>query len=107
MDSPAPATLSGHAVQTSPRGRTLLLSSETLIALEERAGRQVATEEDVLVLMDRLSSVKLGGIHLPWNPAALAELKYHAQKRGKTPELLLREIIRKLSPEILTHLSLV
>ena len=89
------------------RGRTLLLSEDTLRELEARAGRQISSEADVLLLMDRLSSVKIGGLNLEWNPAALSELKYRAQKRGKTPEQLLREIIRKLSPEILTHVSLV
>ncbi len=49
----------------------------------------------------------LGEIVLPFNPAALSELKYRAQKRGKTPEALLREVIKKLSPEILLHVSLV
>lgn len=49
---------------------------------------------------DRLGSVRIGDIRIPFTPGQLTELQHRAQKRGRTVEAELRAVVARIEEEL-------
>lgn len=58
------------------------------------------TAASILAGIDRLASVRIGDIRLPFTPGQLAELQHRAQKRGRTVEAEMRAVVARIEEEI-------
>lgn len=50
--------------------------------------------------IDRLASIAIGDIRLPFTPGQLAELQHRAAKRGRTVEQEMRAVVSRIEEEL-------
>jgi hypothetical protein len=79
----------------------LHLSPAVCNAIEEITG--LGTTRDatqLLAAIDRLASMRIGDIRIPFTPGQLAELQHRAQKRGRTIEQEMKAAVARIEDEI-------
>ena len=54
----------------------------------------------LLAAIDRLASIKIGDIRIPFTPGQLAELQHRAQKRGRTVEAEMKAVVARIEDEL-------
>jgi hypothetical protein len=54
----------------------------------------------LLAAVERLASVRIGDIRIPFTPGQLAELSHRAQKRGRTVEAELRAVVARIEDDL-------
>jgi hypothetical protein len=59
-----------------------------------------ATAASILAAIDRLASVRIGDIRIPFTPGQLAELQHRAAKRGRTVEAEMRAVVARIEDEL-------
>lgn len=79
----------------------LLLSPAECNALEELTGLGTTrTAVELLRGVERLASIKIGDIRLPFTPGQLAELQHRAMKRGHSVEQEMRAVVARIEDEL-------
>lgn len=69
--------------------------------LEEIVGLGATRSAESLVLaVDRLASMRIGDIRIPFTPGQLSELQHRAQKRGRTVEAEMKAVVDRIQDEI-------
>ena len=58
------------------------------------------TAASILTAIDRLASVRIGDIRIPFTPGQLAELQHRAGKRGRTVEAEMRAVVARIEDEL-------
>lgn len=58
------------------------------------------TGATLLTAVDRLASLRIGDIRLPFTPGQLAELQHRAAKRGRTVEAEMRAVVARIENEL-------
>jgi hypothetical protein len=56
--------------------------------------------EFLTIAVERLASMKVGDIRIPFTPGQLAELQYRAQKRGRTIEAEMKAVVDRIQDEL-------
>jgi len=69
--------------------------------LEETTGfASTRTVEEFLRAVERLASITIGDIRIPFTPGQLAELKHRAAKRGRTVEVEMQAVVDRIRDEL-------
>lgn len=55
---------------------------------------------DLVRTIDRLASIRIGDIRIPFTPGQLAELQHRASKRGRTVEQEMRAVVARIEEEL-------
>ena len=58
------------------------------------------TAASMLAAIDRLASVRIGDIRIPFTPGQLAELQHRAAKRGRTVDAEMRAVVARVEDEL-------
>jgi hypothetical protein len=58
------------------------------------------TAASILTAIDRLASVRIGDIRIPFTPGQLAELQYRAGKRGRSVEAEMQAVVARVEHEL-------
>jgi hypothetical protein len=58
------------------------------------------TATSILTAIDRLASLRIGEIQLPFTPGQLSELQYRALKRGRTVEAEMQAVVARVKDEL-------
>jgi hypothetical protein len=58
------------------------------------------TPQHLLAAVERLASIKIGDIRLPFTPGQLAELQHRAAKRGHSVEAEMRAVVARIEDEL-------
>lgn len=83
------------------RAPGLQLSRTEVSTLEAVLGVSVPlTPSSLLTAVERLASMKIGDIRIPFTPGQLAELQHRAQKRGRTIEAEMRAVVARIEQEL-------
>ena len=89
-----------YAYEEIPQG-ALLLGVRDCNALDEVLGLGATQNADRLVAaVNRLASIKVGDIRIPFTPGQLAELQHRAQKRGRTLEAEMKAVVARIEDEL-------
>jgi hypothetical protein len=89
----------GEGPAAPPAG--LLLDAITCRQLDDQLGIGATLTATALVkAVDRLGSMRIGDIRIPFTPGQLAELQHRAQKRGRTVEAEMRAVVARIEEEI-------
>ena len=83
-----------------PLGKDHLQQIEHLLG-----GGQIKTPQDLVDRVRSYASIRLGGITLDLSPAQKAEITHRAEKRGLTPEAVIREMVDIVLEEIFTSVT--
>lgn len=51
-------------------------------------------------MIERLASIKIGDIRIPFTPGQLSELQHRASKRGHTVEQEMRAVVARIEDEL-------
>jgi hypothetical protein len=79
----------------------LLLSRAECNAIEETTGiGTTRTGGELQKAVERLASMKIGDIRIPFTPGQLSELAHRAQKRGRTVEAEMKAAVARIEEEI-------
>jgi hypothetical protein len=54
----------------------------------------------ILTAIDRLASIRIGEIRIPFTPGQMAELQHRATKRGRTVEAEMRAVVARIEDEL-------
>lgn len=85
----------------SPINGSLLLSQPDCQRLEDTLGLGATqTVETLVKAVERLASMKIGDIRIPFTPGQLAELQHRASKRGRTVEAEMRAVVARIEDEL-------
>lgn len=77
------------------------LSSVECDRLAELLGLSTAvTGASLITAIDRLASVRIGDIRIPFTPGQLAELQHRAAKRGRTVDAEMRAVVARIENEL-------
>ena len=77
------------------------LSSVECDRLAELLGLSTAvTGASLLAAIDRLASVRIGDIRIPFTPGQLAELQHRAAKRGRSVDAEMRAVVARIENEL-------
>ena len=69
--------------------------------LEETTGLGTTrTGPELVRAVERLASMKIGDIRIPFTPGQLAELQHRAHKRGRSLEEEMRAVVRRIEDEL-------
>jgi hypothetical protein len=80
---------------------SLVLDAQTCRQLDDILGLGATLSATHLVkAVDRLGSMRIGDIRIPFTPGQLAELQHRAQKRGRTVEAEMRAVVARIEEEI-------
>lgn len=80
--------------------RLLVVTGADLQALEQTlGGGALATGADLLARVHRWAGITIGDIRLQFSPAQLAEIAHRAEKQGRSPETIVREIVSQMEHE--------
>jgi hypothetical protein len=80
---------------------TLVLSPADVRQLDELLGLGATVSGERLVqAIERLASIKVGDIRIPFTPGQLAELSHRAQKRGRTVDAEMRAVVARIEDEL-------
>ena len=86
------------AVTTAPG---LTLTPVELARLETLLGASAPlTPATLYVAVDRLASMRIGDIRIPFTPGQLAELQHRAHKRGRTVEAEMQAVVARIQDEL-------
>jgi hypothetical protein len=79
----------------------LQLTPADCARLEEICGLgSTRTPEALVLAIDRLASLRIGDIRLPFTPGQLSELQHRAAKRGRTVEAEMKAAVDRIQDEI-------
>jgi hypothetical protein len=79
----------------------LHLAPTEVAALEELLGVSMPlTPSSLRTAIERLASVRIGDIRIPFTPGQLAELQHRAAKRGRTVEAEIRAVVARIEDEL-------
>lgn len=79
----------------------LTLSGRQARLLEDRLGPgTTASGEKLLAAVERLARIGIGEIELPFTPGQLEEMKYRAERRGRTITEEFKLILSRLADEL-------
>lgn len=56
--------------------------------------------EALLKAVNRLGTIKIGDIRIPFTPGQLEELQHRAGKRGRTVEMEMRAVVARIEDEL-------
>jgi hypothetical protein len=79
----------------------LQLSPGACNRLEETLGLGATRSPEFLTIaVERLASMQIGDIRIPFTPGQLAELQHRAEKRGRTVEAEMRAVVARIEEEL-------
>lgn len=83
--------------------RVLVLTGEGLEEVDRLLGLG-STQNPIafLAAVRNWAGITIGGIRLDFTPAQLAEIAYRAEKQGKTPEDVVRDIVEQMNHQFFT-----
>jgi hypothetical protein len=82
-------------------GPLLVLDAAVCRCLEDTLGLGATRTPDTLLkAIDRLGTIKIGDIRIPFTPGQLSELQHRASKRGRTVEAEMRAVVARIEEEI-------
>jgi hypothetical protein len=55
---------------------------------------------DLVKAIERLASIKVGDIRIPFTPGQVAELQHRAMKRGRTVEAEMKAVVDRIEDEL-------
>jgi len=80
---------------------SLHLDAQTCRQLDDILGLGATLSATTLVkAVDRLGSMRIGDIRIPFTPGQLQELQHRALKRGRTVEAEMRAVVARIEEEI-------
>jgi len=86
---------------TPARVPGLQLSPADCDRIEETTGfASTRSAEELVKAIERLASIKIGDIRIPFSPGQIAELQHRAQKRGRTLDAELRAVVSRIEDEL-------
>jgi len=89
------------ALVPPPPAPGLHLTPVEVAALEALLGVSVPlTPASLHVCVERLASMRIGDIRIPFTPGQLAELQHRAQKRGRSVEMEMRAVVARIEEEL-------
>jgi hypothetical protein len=95
------AVIARHLPPTPARAPGVTLSPREADQIAEALGLGTApTAAAILTGIDRLASLRIGDIRIPFTPGQLAELQHRAMKRGRTVEAEIRAVVARLEDEL-------
>lgn len=79
----------------------LVLDQVDCTRLDERLGLG-STQNAIRLIaaIDRLASIRIGDIRIPFTPGQLAELHHRAEKRGRTVEQEMKAVVARIEEEL-------
>jgi hypothetical protein len=79
----------------------LLLSRAECNAVEETTGiGTTRSAGELTAAIDRLASIKVGDIRIPFTPGQLEEIAHRASKRGRTVEEEMKAAVARIEDEL-------
>ena len=79
----------------------LQLSVADCARIEETAGLgSTQSSADLVKAIERLFTIKIGDIRIPFTPGQLAELSHRASKRGRTVEAEMKAVVDRIQDEL-------
>ena len=82
-------------------GPSLVLDAQTCRQLDDQLGLGATlTATNLVKAVDRLGSMRIGDIRIPFTPGQLAELQHRATKRGRTVEAEMRAVVARIEEEV-------
>lgn len=77
--------------------RQLVLTGLVLEQVERTlGGGSLLSPEDLLTRTRALASISIGDIRLNFSPGQLAEIAHRAEKQGKSPQVIVEEIVKQM-----------
>lgn len=90
-----------NVLERTPAGVGLSLSALDCRTLEDLVGiGTTRSAPDLLKAVERLGSIRIGDIRLPFTPGQLNEIQHRAQKRGRTVEAEMQAVVDRLQDEL-------
>lgn len=87
-------------VDAPPTQRSIILTGEALQEADTLLGiGSTADAATLLAAIRRWAGITIGDIRLPFSPSQLQEIAHRAQKQGKTPEAICRDIIDQMAQD--------
>jgi len=69
--------------------------------LEDRLGLgSIASPDALIAAVDRLGSIRIGDVRIPFTPGQLHELQHRATKRGRTIEQEIKAVVDRIQDEL-------
>jgi hypothetical protein len=87
-----------HAADTAPGLHLSTLDTDAIAVALGLGG--IPTGASILAAIDRLASVRIGDIRIPFTPGQLTELQHRASKRGRTVEQEMRAVVARIEQEL-------
>jgi hypothetical protein len=89
------------AIEVTPG---LHLSRAECNTIEEITGLGTTrTPADLVKAVERLASIRIGDVRLPFTPGQLEELQHRARKRGHSVEQEMRAVVGRIEDELFYH----
>lgn len=80
---------------------SLTLTQPDCLRLEDTLGLGSTQSVATLVqAVERLASMKVGDIRIPFSPGQLAELQHRASKRGRTVQAEMEAVVKRIEDEL-------
>jgi hypothetical protein len=88
----------------APAFAGLQLSRAECNTIEEITGLGTTrTPAELLKAVERLASIRIGDVRLPFTPGQLEELQHRARKRGHSVEQEMRAVVGRIEDELFYH----
>lgn len=83
-----------------PGAPAVIVGGDLLARIETYLGAgPIADGTDLAAKVERLAGVTFHGVHLDFSPSQLEELKYRAERQGRTVESLCVEIVKQMQEQ--------